>query len=47
MPIRALSGWVRACLHTGQLSDEAIERTVKALRVCSNKLKWWNVGVPG
>jgi exopolyphosphatase/guanosine-5'-triphosphate,3'-diphosphate pyrophosphatase len=30
-------------LHTGQLSEEAIERTVKALRVCSNKLKWWNV----
>jgi exopolyphosphatase/guanosine-5'-triphosphate,3'-diphosphate pyrophosphatase len=30
-------------LHTGLLSDEAIERTVKALRVCSNKLKWWNV----
>jgi exopolyphosphatase/guanosine-5'-triphosphate,3'-diphosphate pyrophosphatase len=30
-------------LSTGQLSGEAIERTIKALRVCANKLKWWNV----
>ncbi len=30
-------------LHTGNLSEDAIDRTIKALRVCSNKLKWWNV----
>jgi exopolyphosphatase / guanosine-5'-triphosphate,3'-diphosphate pyrophosphatase len=30
-------------LSTGRLSDEAVDRTIKALRVCSNKLKWWNV----
>ncbi|MGB7205389.1 MAG: Ppx/GppA phosphatase family protein [Anderseniella sp.] len=28
---------------TGQLSEGAIDRTIKALRVCSNKLKWWEV----
>ena len=31
-------------LATGQLSEDAIDRTIKALRVCANKLKWWNVG---
>ena len=30
--------------QTGEISQSAIERTIKALRVCSNKLKWWNVG---
>jgi exopolyphosphatase/guanosine-5'-triphosphate,3'-diphosphate pyrophosphatase len=29
--------------HTGSLSQSAIDRTIKALRVCANKLKWWNV----
>jgi len=28
---------------TGELSQAAIERTIKALRVCANKLKWWDV----
>ncbi len=28
---------------TGDLSAGAIDRTIKALRVCSNKLKWWEV----
>ncbi|MGI9515050.1 MAG: Ppx/GppA phosphatase family protein [Anderseniella sp.] len=27
----------------GEISQDAIERTMKALRVCSNKLKWWDV----
>ncbi len=27
----------------GEISEDAIERTIKALRVCSNKLKWWDV----
>ncbi len=27
----------------GEISEDAIERTMKALRVCSNKLKWWDV----
>ena len=30
-------------LSTGRLSEEAVDRTIKALRVCANKLKWWNV----
>jgi exopolyphosphatase / guanosine-5'-triphosphate,3'-diphosphate pyrophosphatase len=30
--------------HSGALLDSAMERTVEALRVCSNKLKWHNVG---
>lgn len=29
--------------QTGELSQDAIQRTIKALRVCSNKLKWWDV----
>ncbi len=29
---------------SGALSEEAMGRTVNALRVCSNKLKWWKVG---
>lgn len=29
--------------QTGRLSDEAMARTVEALRVCANKLKWRNV----
>lgn len=29
--------------RSGALSGDAMERTVKALRVCANKLKWWNV----
>ncbi len=29
--------------QTGRLSDEAMARTVDALRVCANKLKWRNV----
>jgi exopolyphosphatase/guanosine-5'-triphosphate,3'-diphosphate pyrophosphatase len=28
---------------SGELSAAAIDRTIKALRVCSNKLKWWDV----
>ncbi len=28
---------------TGKLSEQAMLRTVSALRVCANKLKWWNV----
>ena len=30
--------------HTGLLSEAAMDRTIEALRVCSNKLKWHNVG---
>jgi exopolyphosphatase / guanosine-5'-triphosphate,3'-diphosphate pyrophosphatase len=30
--------------HTGRLSDAAMARTIEALRVCANKLKWRNVG---
>ena len=29
--------------RTGQLSEDAMARTIKALRVCSNKLRWWDV----
>ncbi len=29
--------------QTGEITQGAIERTIRALRVCSNKLKWWNV----
>ncbi|HHI82880.1 MAG TPA: Ppx/GppA family phosphatase [Rhizobiales bacterium] len=29
--------------QTGRLSEAAIGRTISALRVCANKLKWWNV----
>lgn len=29
--------------QSGEISQDAIERTIKALRVCSNKLKWWDV----
>lgn len=29
--------------HTGRLSDDAMTRTVEALRVCANKLKWRKV----
>ncbi|MEP1662939.1 MAG: Ppx/GppA family phosphatase, partial [Anderseniella sp.] len=29
--------------QSGEISQNAIERTIKALRVCSNKLKWWDV----
>lgn len=29
---------------TGALGEDAMSRTVGALRVCSNKLKWWKVG---
>lgn len=29
--------------QTGRLSDEAMSRTVEALRVCANKLRWRNV----
>lgn len=29
---------------TGELGEDAMARTVNALRVCSNKLKWWKVG---
>lgn len=29
---------------SGALSEQAMVRTVNALRVCSNKLKWWKVG---
>lgn len=29
--------------QTGEITQGAIERTIKALRVCSNKMKWWNV----
>lgn len=28
---------------SGALSEEAMSRTINALRVCSNKLKWWKV----
>jgi exopolyphosphatase/guanosine-5'-triphosphate,3'-diphosphate pyrophosphatase len=28
---------------TGTLSEEAIARTINALRVCANKLRWWQV----
>jgi exopolyphosphatase / guanosine-5'-triphosphate,3'-diphosphate pyrophosphatase len=30
--------------HSGGLMDSAMDRTIEALRVCSNKLKWHNVG---
>ena len=30
--------------RTGQLSEDAMGRTIEALRVCSNKLKWHDVG---
>ncbi len=30
--------------HSGALLEQAMERTVEALRVCSNKLKWHGVG---
>lgn len=30
--------------HHGRLSDAAMARTIEALRVCSNKLKWHRVG---
>jgi exopolyphosphatase/guanosine-5'-triphosphate,3'-diphosphate pyrophosphatase len=30
--------------RSGALSGDAMERTVRALRVCANKLKWWRVG---
>ena len=30
--------------RTGKLSDEAMQRTISAVRVCANKLKWWRVG---
>ena len=30
--------------RTGQLSEDAMCRTIEALRVCSNKLKWHHVG---
>ena len=30
--------------RSGRLSDDAMGRTIEALRVCSNKLKWHNVG---
>lgn len=30
--------------HSGQLSEPAMRRTIEALRVCSNKLKWHKVG---
>ena len=29
--------------QTGRLSDEAMDRTIEALRVCANKLRWRNV----
>ncbi len=29
--------------RTGRLSDEAMVRTISAVRVCANKLKWWRV----
>ncbi len=29
--------------RTGRLSDEAMQRTISAIRVCANKLKWWRV----
>ena len=29
--------------QTGQLGDDAMSRTIEALRVCANKLKWRNV----
>jgi exopolyphosphatase/guanosine-5'-triphosphate,3'-diphosphate pyrophosphatase len=28
---------------SGRLNDEAMARTINALRVCANKLRWWNV----
>lgn len=28
----------------GELSAQAMERTISALRVCANKLRWWEVG---
>ena len=30
--------------HSGQLSEAAMRRTIEALRVCANKLKWHGVG---
>ena len=30
--------------RTGELSEDAMRRTIEALRVCSNKLKWHDVG---
>jgi exopolyphosphatase / guanosine-5'-triphosphate,3'-diphosphate pyrophosphatase len=30
--------------HSGALGEAAMDRTIEALRVCSNKLKWHNVG---
>ena len=29
--------------QTGRLSDDAMDRTIEALRVCANKLRWRNV----
>jgi exopolyphosphatase/guanosine-5'-triphosphate,3'-diphosphate pyrophosphatase len=29
--------------RTGKLSDEAMRRTISAIRVCANKLTWWRV----
>ena len=29
--------------HSGRLHDQAMTRTIEALRVCANKLKWRNV----
>lgn len=30
--------------RSGRLSDEAMRRTISAIRVCANKLTWWQVG---
>jgi exopolyphosphatase/guanosine-5'-triphosphate,3'-diphosphate pyrophosphatase len=29
--------------HSGRLNDDAMDRTIEALRICSNKLKWHRV----
>lgn len=29
--------------HSGHLNEAAMRRTIAALRVCANKLRWWNV----
>ena len=45
-----LSLWLRSgqeagerLAQTGRLSDDAMGRTIEALRVCANKLRWRNV----
>ena len=38
-----LSGWAKGLAKPGRLNASAMDRTIEALRVCSNKLVWHKV----